>query len=46
MPKELWSEAKAVLEKILASPIEPYPLMNSYCQLKAAQLLSEVQSKL
>ncbi len=46
MPKELWSEAKAVLEKILASPIEPYPLMNSYCQLKAARLLSEVQSKL
>jgi len=46
MPKELWSEAKAVLEKILASPIEPYPLMNSYCQVKAAQLLSEVQSKL
>lgn len=44
--KELWAEAKAVLEKILVSPIEPYPLMNSYCQVKAAQLLSEVRSKL
>ena len=46
IPKELWAEAKAVLEKILVSPIEPYPLMNSYCQVKAAQLLSEVRSKL
>lgn len=46
MPKELWAEAKAVLEKILALPIEPYPLMNSYCQVKAARLLLEVESKL
>jgi tetratricopeptide (TPR) repeat protein len=45
IPKELWAEAKAMLEKIIAAPIEPYPLMNSYCQFKAAQLLPEVQGK-
>lgn len=45
IPKELWTEAKVELEKILAAPIEPYPLMNSYCQLKASRLLSEVQGK-
>ncbi len=45
VPKELWVEAKTVLEAILASSIEPYPLMNSYCQVKAAQLLAEVQRK-
>lgn len=45
IPKELWAEARTVLERIIASPIEPYPLMNSYCQLKAAKLLAEVQTK-
>ncbi|MBC7317868.1 hypothetical protein H5T57_04685 [Candidatus Bipolaricaulota bacterium] len=45
IPKELWAEARAVLEKILASPVEPYPLMNSFCQFKAAQLLAEIQGK-
>jgi len=45
VPKELWGEARAVLEKILASPIEPYPLMNSYCQYKASQLLAEIRGK-
>ncbi len=45
VPKELWAEARAVLERILASPIEPYPLMNSHCQFKAAQLLAEIQGK-
>ncbi len=45
IPKALWSEAEAVLNQILSSPIEPYPLMNSYCQVKAAKLLAEVQGK-
>ncbi len=45
IPKELWAEARTVLQEILAAPIEPYPLMNSYCQVKAAALLAEVQGK-
>lgn len=45
VPKELWGEARVVLEKILASSIEPYPLMNSYCQYKAAKLLAEIRGK-
>lgn len=45
IPKELWAEARVVLEKILASSLDPYPLMNSYCQLKASELLKEVQNK-
>lgn len=45
IPKELWDEARAVLGRILAAPLDPYPLMNSYCQLKASQLLAEVQGK-
>ncbi len=45
IPKELWAEARAVLETILAGPNEPYPLMNSYCRVKADALLKEVQGK-
>jgi len=45
LPKELWAEARAVLQEILTAPIEPYPLMNSYCQVKAANLLLEIQGK-
>ncbi|MGB9757847.1 MAG: TRAP transporter TatT component family protein [Candidatus Bipolaricaulaceae bacterium] len=45
IPKELWAEAESVLNQILSAPIEPYPLMNSYCQFKASQLLAEVQGK-
>ncbi|MGQ9699978.1 MAG: TRAP transporter TatT component family protein [Candidatus Bipolaricaulaceae bacterium] len=45
IPKELWAEARAVLQQILAAPDEPYPLMNSYCRAKAAALLKEIQGK-
>ncbi|MCS7216316.1 TRAP transporter TatT component family protein [Thermus sp.] len=45
IPKELWAEARAVLQEILAAPIQPYPLMNSFCQVKAAALLAELQGK-
>lgn len=45
LPKELWTEARTVLQEILEAPIEPYPLMNSYCQVKAAALLAEIRGK-
>jgi tetratricopeptide (TPR) repeat protein len=46
IPKELWGEARITLERILNSPVAPYPLMNSFCQFRAAQLLAEVQKRL
>lgn len=45
IPKELWIEARTVLQEILNAPIQPYPLMNSYCQVKAAALLAEIKDK-
>lgn len=45
IPKELWAEARAVLRQILAAADGPYPLMNSYCRVKAAALLQEIQGK-
>lgn len=45
VPKELWDEARTVLEEILDASIEPYPLMNSFCQVKASALLAEIQGK-
>lgn len=45
IPKELWAEARAFLRQILAAADGPYPLMNSYCRVKAAALLQEIQGK-
>jgi hypothetical protein len=47
MEKDMWAEAAAVLQAVLAEPIgTKYPLMNAYAQDNARKLLVEVQTHL
>jgi len=47
MEKDMWAEAAAVLQAVLAEPIgDRYPLMNAYAQWNAETLLAEVQEHL
>ncbi len=47
MEKDMWAEAAAVLQAVLAEPIgTKYPLMNAYAQDNARKLLAEVQTHL
>jgi len=47
METEMWAEAKAVLESVLAEEVtDVYPLMNAYAQENARQLLATVEEKL
>ncbi len=47
MEKNMWAEAAAVLQAVLAEPIgDTYPLMNAYAQWNAQTLLARVQEHL
>jgi len=47
MEKDMWEEAKAVLDAVLAEEVgDKYPLMNAYAQENARGLLAEVEEHL